>query len=733
MEITKESFANKTNFKNSWIKYMKAHSSITDDDKLNEIFDKNYKEGVVSLYNSAKGTTKEIKSLQLLHDIFDKYIIVENGVLFLNHNEFTSPLGNSLKINKKYRKYNKGLMKKAQINSDVIGEAFYNLMQSKNKLALNTLYGTMLNIYSKYYNFDVAAATTIRGRSTVSMNGLTIESAFGVYRPYNIEAHLFNIAKLKEKDISKYSKYLRVPSNKEIIDHLLLEYRDDYYAIEVLEEVVSNLNDEDKKKVFYANNFTEVLKIPHSIELLTKFFEIQNNNWDEVMKLHDDPEKAIKFKNVLYLDSANPPESVREFIEEFMDMIDVLLTGFYWYEGDIDSHGNDFPSTQDIFKSIQRQKIMVTDTDSLILLLVNSMTKIVSAIPDFDKITNNMTDFFRSFILGSIIIGAVDKIIKKGLARYTKQSLIPKEFRDVISYKQEYVFRTLQVTKGAKNYLGIIAIQEGILLPKEKDDIKGLSLKKSNFNKKLSSVAKNISIDMIAKNEKIDIRDILHQIDKSREEIRALYKSAKNIELFTVAKLKVHFGGITEGDYRIKACRLYEALYDIPINIPGSFLITNLKLDEEDIKERFPDKYERLLKEAHRRLIFYNTNSLRNKWEALYPEKPIDIEYNELIENVEKAKDIDEIKYIIKEAKKKGIVPEIIDKFTAKKSTIDMIDKIAIPLDSESVDDFITEYIDSDDLTKFENLTAVIIQGIGLTVVRNNKKHQILTNTVSYY
>ena len=90
-------------------------------------------------------------------------------------------------------------MKKAQINSDVIGEAFYNLMQSKNKLALNTLYGTMLNIYSKYYNFDVAAATTIRGRSTVSMNGLTIESAFGVYRPYNIEAHLFNIAKLKRK------------------------------------------------------------------------------------------------------------------------------------------------------------------------------------------------------------------------------------------------------------------------------------------------------------------------------------------------------------------------------------------------------------------------------------------------------------------------------------------------------------------------------------------------------
>ena len=81
---------------------MKAHSSITDDDKLNEIFDKNYKEGVSIFYIiQLKVLLKEIKSLQLLHDIFDKYIIVENGVLFLNHNEFTSPLGNSLKINKK--------------------------------------------------------------------------------------------------------------------------------------------------------------------------------------------------------------------------------------------------------------------------------------------------------------------------------------------------------------------------------------------------------------------------------------------------------------------------------------------------------------------------------------------------------------------------------------------------------------------------------------------------------
>ena len=37
------------------------------------------------------------------------------------------------------------------------------------------------------------------------------------------------------------------------------------------------------------------------------------------------------------------------------------------------------------------------------------------------------------------------------------------------------------------------------------------------------------------------------------------------------------------------------------------------------------------------------------------------------------------------------------------------------------------------DITVFENLIAVIVQGLGLEIIRNNKGHQIIHNIVSYY
>ena len=68
-----------------------------------------------------------------------------------------------------------------------------------------------------------------------------------------------------------------------------------------------------------------------------------------------------------------------------------------------------------------------------------------------------------------------------------------------------------------------------------------------------------------------------------------------------------------------------------------------------------------------------------------------------------------------------------------KVSDIDDINKIALPLEAETVDPFITEFININDITVFENLIAVIVQGLGLEIIRNNKGHQIIHNIVSYY
>ena len=76
------------------------------------------------------------------------------------------------------------------------------------------------------------------------------------------------------------------------------------------------------------------------------------------------------------------------------------------------------------------------------------------------------------------------------------------------------------------------------------------------------------------------------------------YLGLENIDLFTVSKIKVSFGGLPEGESRIKACRLYNALYGKDIQLPGSFLVAKLKFAdvEEELKENYPKEYEILNK-----------------------------------------------------------------------------------------------------------------------------------------
>lgn len=733
----KDIFKSKETFKEAWINYVMENGYIKDINYLNNVFESTYKNKNVQIYNSAKGISKYVDSLQLLDTAMHKYVLVENGVLFVNHDIFTAPVVDTYSIFKSNRSNNKKLMRQAQMNEDPIKENFYNNMQGDDKTNQNTLYGTQLNIYSKYYNYDVAGAITVRGRSTVSMNGLTIESAFGDYRPYSVEPHIRFISECKRKDIQKYTEYLKVPTDDEILRHLLHYHYDGYYGKDLLRDIIINLSNEDKKKVYYTSNFEGITSIPRVKWLFSNIIRNQNENYHYINDLENDPEKYKKYKDYLYLDPMECPEGIKEWIDEYTDIVGVLLAGFYWYEGDYDKSNNYKVSTQEIFKSIERMKILITDTDSLIIYLYISMLKIIKSIDNFEEITDKIEDAdMMNYIIGSIIIATISKIIDVGLARYTEASLIPERYRSIISYKQEFVFRTLQVTKGAKNYLGMIRVQEGVYFGQERSEVKGLSLKKSNFNKKLSDVAKHIAVDMIAKEKNPDINAVLKEIEKSRKEILELYKSKDNIELFTVNKIKEPYGQMNESDYRMKAVRLYNSLYNTEISLPGSFLITNIKFTgrEEDLKEDYPEKYEIIKENMRLRTIYSNKRSLKNKIDALELTEEEQKKYYDFLNSLDNAKDYEDMRdNYIKPLKKDDFFNRILKDYAYKNVKIEDITKIAIPLDSESVDDFITEYIDSDDIAVFENLAAVIIQGIGMEVVKNAKNRQLLTNIVSYY
>ena len=170
--------------------------------------------------------------------------------------------------------------------------------------------------------------------------------------------------------------------------------------------------------------------------------------------------------------------------------------------------------------------------------------------------------------------------------------------------------------------------------------------------------------------------------------------------------------------------------------MPVSFLITNIKFSgrEEDLKEDYPEKYEIIKENMRIRTIYSNKRSLKNKIDALELTEEEQKKYYDFLNSLDNAKDYEDMRdNYIKPLKKDEFFNRILKDYAYKNVKIEDITKIAIPLDSESVDDFITEYIDSDDIAVFENLAAVIIQGIGMEVVKNDKNRQLLTNIVSYY
>lgn len=764
--MIKEDVLNDMNlFKEAWVNYTSMITDIQEKEYLNKKFDEYFLDSEVDIYNSVNGKTTKHKATELLKKISKDLIIVENGCLFLQHNIFRAPAVGSFEILKNLRTYYKSNMKKAKGEGRNMDVGFYSLMQQNTKEALNTYYGIMINILSKYYNYDVAGSVTIRGRSTVSMNGLTVEYIFGKYRPYNVTIHLHFINTVVNKKIDweywiKWFDEVPVPTVDEIISDLLLHHDDGtYYGKEILRNRLNRLSDKEKYLVYYTASFKNCIKLPKIRQLVLDIMRTQNEDYHLAQEIMDSGKGLFNIKSILYLDPMKGPEKLKPYFDELNRYFKEIMYGYYWYEGDVNEYGERLDSTEFIFKSIERDRIIITDTDSLIIYLDADMD-LLKEIEGFKESTSNFSKEMLDYVTGSFIINAISTIVQEGLVRYTKMSNIDPQYGKEINYKQEFFFVTLQPTKGAKNYVGYIGIQEGVLLPTKEIDLKGLSLKKSNFNATISSRAKDLVLEMIAKKDVPDLSAILDRIDKDRKELEDMYKASDNIKMFTNTKFNRKYGELFDyekGIDRYKAVEVYNYLYPDKekINIPGSFKIASIDfLDRDDeLEKKYPVQYERLINYNLHRLVVKAQCGFRARIRDSFKiDKKEDIneentnqEVMAALEQIDSKNDYNDLKEYMDSLRKyykelhkqkkeydKALF-NAIDKTKVEKPKLADINKIALPLDAEFVDDFITEFLATKDTIVYENLISVITEGLGLVSVRNSTGRATLSNVIAYF
>lgn len=311
----------------------------------------------------------------------------------------------------------------------------------------------------------------------------------------------------------------------------------------------------------------------------------------------------------------------------------------------------------------------------------------------------------------------------------------------MIDYKQEYVFPTLQLTRGSKNYIAKILTREGTYLPKPKIDTKGLPLMKVNFNAFIRKKARYIVEDLIAQHKVPDVVNILNQTEKDMDDIISRIKSTDNIDLFTVKKLKEDEKNVDKYRSEYKAIELYRHLYPDadPISLPGYFLMTTLDFEDREsvLEETYPEQYKIILDYIDKKSVSRMKRSMLNKINSKNVKIPKAV--MDEINNLENYTVLEVRKLLTKLRKDykselnnyEGEYKDIIKTPNAYK--LKDIDRIALPLEATDADDFITEFMSTDEIAVYQNLISTIMEGLGLVVVPNNTKKGIVHNILSVY
>ena len=733
--LKKEIFKSRESLKPEWVNYTMDNYFLDESyrSKLEDIFDRRFNANNLTVFKSDTGNEFVINPFDFMQEMLDKYIVAENGAFYLNHENFVNPIIRVYRSLVKDRSRYKKLEHIADAKGDSILAKFYNLQQNNVKLIMNTLYGILINVYSKFYNYDIASSITIRGRSTVSMNALMIESLFGDYVPFDIEAKMHFIRNAANKECQFVDMY-KNPTDEELLEHLLKEYKEDYYALNKIKDIISKLTIDERKKVYNTNNFKEFVQIPKIKEAITKIIKIHEIDIDKIKDVDN-----TEYKKFIFLDADQPPASIEGIMTEIREVALDILFGMYWYEGGYTPEGKIEHDNQDTIRRILRKRVALIDTDSNIFLLEEDLKDIYNFIPYTKE--SEMNEEFKELTICFIIINILNAIMRQGLDRYTAQSRIDVEHSKLIDYKQEFVFPTLQLTRGSKNYMAKILTKEGTYLPKPKIDIKGLPLMKVNFNAFIRKKAKNLVEDMVAKYKIPDIDKILLQTEKDMEDIISRIKSTDNIDLFTIKKLKEDEEAVDKYRSEYKAIEVYRSLYpnEDPIGLPGYFLMTTLDFEnrEEELEENFPEQFKILTNYADKKSASRIKRTLLNRFENKNVKIP-----KEVMEEINKLDtySVLEIRKILTDLRKRfkdkmnnfeGNYKGILNTPTAIK--LKDIDRIALPLEATDVNEFITEFMSTDEIAIYQNLISTIMEGLGLVVVPNNTKKGIVHNILSAY
>ena len=721
-------FTDKETFKKNWITHMLTKTRVDDTnyENLGVIFEKAYKQTTIEYKNSVQGKTRLVGALDFIHETYkDEKILVENGVIFRNSREVFAPTVESEIYLFKRRKTVKKLGNYwlTEGNDPIVG-AIYDNLQKNIKILMNTYYGVLTNPYSRFYNRDLGDSITTRGRSSISVSALSIEGAFGKRIPQKTEALLTYFENAAKSEVDEdilldmnevYNTHMYGKSETlGILDEFHLM---NHYDKPLLEAILKKYTTHERCKIFFKNNFKRVAELKIFKENIVKFMK-------------DSISKSIPF-----LDPNEVPfEEANSYINNLRRISDQVLTAMYVYSSDYIAEREVIATnSQEVIQSIDRQMIPVIDTDSNFLSYENEYFMLYDILKDSIKDIPPADDDNTFYTISNMCAIIMTQVIDTALARYKRHVNILPEKNNCLKLKNEFLYLKLLITSRKKNYIGLISLKEGKPYPKPKLDVKGLVFKKSSVNSNIGDNVEGI-VSKVLKSDKLDIGDIIADTRKITHNILDAHKDNRLLDYCVALKLKTKLPETDISDYRYKAVTLWNALAteekDI-IETPASFYAIPISITDK-FKEKHPEVYQKIvswLNEKNtlmikRHLVEILDNPKSKKYEFIsFVQQNFDLTN---IHSADDWKDIRTKALKLKKERKLKISAEDIPYWTESD-----ISKIAYPITSEVVPEFILDLVNTDNsLVLINSLLAPVIQELHIVCPRNTDGKRLVTNII---
>lgn len=585
-------------------------------DAIDYSINKRYKAGTARLHNNYTKTEVNMDFIKLANDLLNKKaIMTTEGVLFGKHGSVKNPFYNLIQYLADKRDEAKKEMKKYPKGSEQFNA--WNLKQLNYKVSANALYGCAGQYSSIFYNLYLCTAITGQGRGCISASITMFEGLLGNNMRFEslteVLQYIDNIVNdQKEERFSKFNDWDVLDRNI-TVEECYLRIMDicgtknwipSQEAREAIWNTICNLDQRCINVVYYKNNLYKFCENRRVINLIL-----------QMLTKMEEP----------YLDPNKVPETIDYELKLFKDLVFEYI---YYRHMFIDK----LPRVYEM----QRDIVLITDTDSCIISLdewYQFVLKYTIGIPMKIKYTQAQIDeesdklimqyrgnepkyeydFYDSklveakrkkyplvvieedslrYSIVDIMSYVVSQLILDYMILFSENYNTYAEDRDcLLIMKNEFLFKSLLLTKGKKNYSTLQLVQEGNLIPEDKQmDIKGMPMSKVGTPESTAKRLEQILEYDVLRNSFIDQIDLVKKFTVLEREI---YESLKNKskDFHKPARIKsMNFYKNPMAVQGIKAAYAYNTIKDrseegINLEERNSVLIIKTNLTTKNINE----------------------------------------------------------------------------------------------------------------------------------------------------